>query len=278
MINESYILKKPKIQTTSVVFSSPHSGRNYSESFLADTLLEKPEIRASEDAYIDDLFSCAIEYGAPLLAAVTPRAYVDLNRQSDELDSAIIKGVNKNSLNPRVISGLGVIPRIVSQGRNIQSGKITLEQANSRLKKSYFPYHNKLKEILEQTKSKFGQVILIDCHSMPKGSAYSAKESDGKIPDVVLGDRFGSSCSAKIMNEIRSVFQDYGFTVSYNIPFSGAYILKNYGHPSMNQHAIQIEIDRSLYLDERIVEKSESFKGLQNKLTKVIKDIILVGK
>ena len=278
MIDECYILKEPEVQTTSMVFNSPHSGRNYSESFLKNSLLKKPEIRASEDAYVDDLFSSVTEFGAPLLTAVAPRAFVDLNRQADELDSAIIQGVNKNILNSRVLSGLGVIPRIVSKGNNIQSGKMTIEQANLRLDKSYFPYHYKLKKLLDQTKLEFGKVILIDCHSMPMRSTHSLRSSDGKSPNIVLGNRFGSSCSSDIMEQIKSSFEDAGFRVSQNIPFSGAYILKNYGRPSINQHAIQIEIDRGLYLNEKLVEKSDKYYDLKYKLKTVIRDIVSIGK
>ncbi|EAU52150.1 hypothetical protein OM2255_08351 [alpha proteobacterium HTCC2255] len=278
MIDECYILKEPEVQTTSMVFNSPHSGRSYSESFLKNSLLKKPEIRASEDAYVDDLFSSVTEFGAPLLTAVAPRAFVDLNRQADELDSAIIHGVNKNILNSRVLSGLGVIPRIVSKGNNIQSGKMTIEQANLRLDKSYFPYHYKLKKLLDQTKLEFGKVILIDCHSMPMRSTHSLRSSDGKSPNIVLGNRFGSSCSSDIMEQIKSSFEDAGFRVSQNIPFSGAYILKNYGRPSINQHAIQIEIDRGLYLNEKLVEKSDKYYDLKYKLKTVIRDIVSIGK
>ncbi|MDC0581712.1 N-formylglutamate amidohydrolase [Amylibacter sp.] len=278
MIDECYILKEPEVQTTSMVFNSPHSGRSYSESFLKNSLLKKPEIRASEDAYVDDLFSSVTEFGAPLLTAVAPRAFVDLNRQADELDSAIIQGVNKNILNSRVLSGLGVIPRIVSKGNNIQSGKMTIEQANLRLDKSYFPYHYKLKKLLDQTKLEFGKVILIDCHSMPMRSTHSLRSSDGKSPNIVLGNRFGSSCSSDIMEQIKSSFEDAGFRVSQNIPFSGAYILKNYGHPSINEHAVQIEIDRGLYLNEKLVEKSDKYYDLKYKLKTVIRDIVSIGK
>ena len=278
MIDECYILKEPEVQTTSMVFNSPHSGRSYSESFLKNSLLKKPEIRASEDAYVDDLFSSVTEFGAPLLTAVAPRAFVDLNRQADELDSAIIQGVNKNILNSRVLSGLGVIPRIVSKGNNIQSGKMTIEQANLRLNKSYFPYHYKLKKLLDQTKLEFGKVILIDCHSMPMRSTHSLRSSDGKSPNIVLGNRFGSSCSSDIMEQIKSSFESAGFRVSQNIPFSGAYILKNYGRPSINQHAIQIEIDRGLYLNEKLVEKSDKYYDLKYKLKTVIRDIVSIGK
>ncbi|MDB2517498.1 N-formylglutamate amidohydrolase [Amylibacter sp.] len=278
MIDECYILKEPEVQTTSMVFNSPHSGRSYSESFLKNSLLKKPEIRASEDAYVDDLFSSVTEFGAPLLTAVAPRAFVDLNRQADELDSAIIQGVNKNILNSRVLSGLGVIPRIVSKGNNIQSGKMTIEQANLRLDKSYFPYHYKLKKLLDQTKLEFGKVILIDCHSMLMRSTHSLRSSDGKSPNIVLGNRFGSSCSSDIMEQIKSSFEDAGFRVSQNIPFSGAYILKNYGRPSINEHAVQIEIDRGLYLNEKLVEKSDKYYDLKYKLKTVIRDIVSIGK
>lgn len=278
MINKCYILKKPEVQTSSLVFNSPHSGRNYSESFLKNSLLNKPEIRSSEDAYVDDLFSSVTDFGAPLLAAVVPRAYVDLNRHANELDSAIIQGVNKNTLNSRVLSGLGVIPRIVSRGTNIQSGKITLEQAKMRLNESYFPYHKKLKNLLDQTKAEFGKVILIDCHSMPMASTQSLKTFNRQTPEIILGDRFGSSCSLEVMSQVKSSFEDAGFRVSQNIPFSGAFILKNYGQPSINQHAIQIEIDRSLYLNEKLVEKSDQYDEVKYKLKTVIRNITSIGK
>ena len=147
-----------------------------------------------------------------------------------------------------------------------------------RLDKSYFPYHYKLKKLLDQTKLEFGKVILIDCHSMPMWSTHSLRSSDGKSPNIVLGNRFGSSCSSDIMEQIKSSFEDAGFRVSQNIPFSGAYILKNYGRPSINQHAIQIEIDRGLYLNEKLVEKSDKYYDLKYKLKTVIRDIVSIGK
>ena len=171
-----------------------------------------------------------------------------------------------------------MIPRIVSKGNNIQSGKMTIEQANLRLDKSYFPYHYKLKKLLDQTKLEFGKVILIDCHSMPMRSTHSFRSSDGKSPNIVLGNRFGSSCSSDIMEQIKSSFEDAGFRVSQNIPFSGAYILKNYGRPSINEHAVQIEIDRGLYLNEKLVEKSDKYYDLKYKLKTVIRDIVSIGK
>lgn len=278
MVNESYIFNTPTHQTTCIVFSSPHSGRNYSESFLKNSLLETPQIRTSEDAYVDELFSCVTNFGASLLAAVAPRAYVDLNRHSDELDSAVISGINRGLTNARILSGLGVIPRVVARGSVIQSGKMSMEQAQERLDTVYYPYHQKLKKVLNQTHLTFGKSILIDCHSMPRRATSHIVVGEGRGPDVILGDRFGASCSKTITNQVENVFINQGFTVSRNIPFSGAYILQNYGCPSLNQHAIQIEINRSLYMIEETVEKSENYHCIRNRLQKVIEELVLIGE
>ena len=278
MVNESYIFNAPTHQTTCIVFSSPHSGRNYSESFLKNSLLETPQIRTSEDAYVDDLFSCVTNFGASLLAAVAPRAYVDLNRHSDELDSAAISGINRGLTNARILSGLGVIPRVVAKGSIIQSGKMSMEQAQERLDTVYYPYHQKLKKVINQTYLIFGKSVLIDCHSMPCKATTHIVVGEGLGPDVILGDRFGASCSKNITDQLENAFTNQGFTVSRNIPFSGAYILQNYGCPSLNQHAIQIEINRSLYMIEETVEKSENYHSIRNRLQKVVEEIVLIGK
>lgn len=277
MLTDSYIFSAPERQTGCVIFGSPHSGRAYSESFLENSLLDSRQIRASEDAFVDQLFACAPDHGAPLLAAKHPRAYVDLNRRADELDSAVIEGARKVANNPRIQSGLGVIPRVVAEGRAIRAGKISMADAAARLDHAYFPYHQKLQQIIEQTRHTFGQAILIDCHSMPRCATSSMVVKGGGRPDVVLGDRFGASCSREIIDQVEQAFLDQGFSVSRNVPFAGAYIVQHYGRPSVGQHAVQIELDRSLYMDEKHVQKSPDFDAIRNRLSLVIERLVLIG-
>lgn len=266
---QKYHLHLPETITCGAVFSSPHSGRDYPASFLGKSALDAVAIRSSEDAYVDELFGRVPEYGAPLLAASAPRAYVDLNRGIDELDPAIVDGAPKLAGNPRVASGLGVIPRVVSEGRVVMPDKITMDQAQERLSKYYRPYHAKLREILDTTRSAFGQVLLIDCHSMPREALSNVSSMFGRMPEIILGDRFGSSCNGKFVDEIESMLKTAGFRVGRNSPFAGAHITQAYGRPSSGQHCLQIEIDRSLYLNEKSVTKNDQFEDVQARLTDV---------
>ncbi len=165
--NLSYLLRRPSARTTSVVFASPHSGRKYPASFLRKIVLDEMQVRSSEDAFVDDLFGSAVDHGAPLLLAQSPRAYLDLNRGPDELDPAVIQGVRRIAHNPRIASGMGVIPRVGSNGRAIYSGKLTLSEAHERISSVWRPYHDTLQTLMDEAHADFGEAILVDCHSMP---------------------------------------------------------------------------------------------------------------
>ncbi|WP_069300997.1 N-formylglutamate amidohydrolase [Neptunicoccus sediminis] len=268
-----YHLHLPETITCGTVFSSPHSGRDYPAAFLEESVLDPVAIRSSEDAFVDDLFRAATDFGAPLLCASAPRAYVDLNRGIEELDAAAIEGVRASKGNPRVASGLGVIPRVVSEGRALISGKITMAQAQTRLERYYTPYHAQLADLLRTARAAFGQVLLVDCHSMPHEAVANVSGVFGRSPDIVLGDRFGSSCDNLFVEEIESFLKQEGFRVARNTPFAGAYIAQAYGRPSSGQHCLQIEIDRSLYLNEKTVTKSDQFDDVRKSLSKVAAQI-----
>ncbi|WP_386679184.1 N-formylglutamate amidohydrolase [Loktanella sp. R86503] len=274
MTHPAYDLFSPTVRSTCVVFASPHSGRAYSDAFLAQTKLNSDAIRSSEDAYVDDLFSNAPGHGAPLIAARTPRAYVDFNRAPEELDPALIEGVRRISPNPRVASGLGVIPRVVAGGRVIHDGKITLEQAHARITGHWRPWHDRLQTLLDESARMFGQSVLIDCHSMPHEALDSFA---GARPDVVIGDRFGASASAMLVNEVCNAFTDAGLRCVRNAPFAGAYVAQHYGKPARRQHAIQIEIDRALYMNEQTLQKRDDFDDLRRLLDGVIARIAAAG-
>ncbi|MEM0976476.1 MAG: N-formylglutamate amidohydrolase [Pseudomonadota bacterium] len=270
MTRTVYSLRKPENHRACIVLNSAHSGRDYPEPMVAASNLSTTQLRSSEDAYVDELFGAAPGLGVPMLSANFPRAFVDVNRASDELDPALIQGISKRSMNPRVACGLGVIPRVVAEGREIRAGKMTLMAAKTRLSKYYWPYHRQLTHLLDETQKAFGSVLLLDCHSMPS----QAGGADPIPYDIILGDRFGASCGGDLMDIAESFFADAGFNTGRNAPFAGAHLAQKYGSPLVGRHVIQIEVNRGLYLDEVTVAKSELFSDVQSRLTGVLAALI----
>ncbi len=278
MSQAPYLLSRPEARTSSVVFASPHSGRNYPEDMVRDSLLDALTLRSSEDAHVDRLFSGVPKHGAVFLSAVYPRAWVDLNRRADELDPALIHGVPRVGLNPRIASGLGVIPRVVAGGRAIYRGKMSRAEAQARLESVWHPYHRLLQALLEESQSLFGEAILIDCHSMPREALATFRSAKGQRPDIVIGDRYGASASPEIVREVEAAFRAEGFTVARNVPFAGAFIAQHYGRPSRGQHAIQVEIDRGLYMNERTLEPRPDFAAVRRRLDAAAAAVTEIGR
>ncbi|MCC1492139.1 N-formylglutamate amidohydrolase [Cognatishimia sp. F0-27] len=277
MPNTAYHLLEPEHVTSRVVFASPHSGRDYPWRFLRRTVLDEETIRSSEDAYVDRLFDCAPQFGAPLLHAGAPRAYLDLNRAADELDPALIEGVRRGGHNPRVASGLGVVPRVVAGGRAIYRGKIARDEAEDRVARLWHPYHGKLQDLLDRARIQFGESILIDCHSMPHEAVEASGRAGYRTPEIVIGDRFGASAQQDLVERVEAAFAAAGLRVARNAPFAGAFSTQHYGRPSRGQHAIQIEIDRALYMDERRVRPNANFQRLRTVLRGVIAELAALG-
>ncbi|WP_137702641.1 N-formylglutamate amidohydrolase [Marimonas lutisalis] len=274
----AYDLVHPEHRCTSVVFASPHSGRDYPWTFLRRTVLDQHAIRTSEDAFVDQIFDCAPQFGAPFLRAGAPRAFVDLNRGADELDPALIEGVAKAGHNPRVASGLGVIPRVVANGKAIYSGKLPLAEAKRRIDTYWRPYHEMLQRQLNEARALFGEAILIDCHSMPHEALDTITRGVKKRPEVVIGDRFGASARADVVERVEAAFASAGLSVVRNAPFAGAYITQTYGRPSRNQHAVQIEIDRSLYMNEQMIRPNGNFNAFRRLMRQVVAEIAVIGQ
>ncbi len=278
MSSDAFTLRSPSVCTTSVMFASPHSGRNYPKTFLKQTVLDELSVRSSEDAYVDDLISAAPDLGAQSILATMPRAYIDLNRAEDELDAAVIAGAPRMGHNPRVASGLGVIPRVVSNGRAIYRGKLALSEAEMRVQRYWRPYHAQLRAMIGATKARFGHAILVDCHSMPHEAIATLRDSTGRRPDVVLGDRFGAAASGPVIEHIEAAFAAAGLVTARNAPFAGAYITQAYGRPAQDVHVVQVEIDRGLYMDERGVRPHEGFEAFRAKLTQAMTEIADFGR
>ena len=277
-MSQVYRIHRPERQDTAVVFASPHSGRSYSPAFLAQTVLSEHAIRSSEDAFVDQVFRAAPLHGAPLLVADVPRAYLDLNRAPDEFDPAVIEGIARVPHNPRISSGLGVIPRVVSGGRLIYRGKLPLPEAEARITQVWHPYHRALRQLLEETHAQFGEAVLIDCHSMPNEAIDGHGHPGQPKPDVVLGDRFGAAAGRHVMDAVEAAFQRAGLRVARNAPFAGAFIAQSYGRPSARRHVIQVEIDRGLYMDEATITPHAGFEDFRALMAGVIAEIVGIGR
>ncbi|ABD56913.1 N-formylglutamate amidohydrolase [Jannaschia sp. CCS1] len=273
-MHPAFRLELPPETTSSVVVASPHSGRHYAPAFLAQTVLDERVVRSSEDAFMDRLIAAAPSLGAPLLAAEWPRAYLDLNRGADELDPALIDGVVRGAQTPRINSGLGVVPRVVANGRAIYRGKLTRAEAEARIAQIWRPYHAELARLMDAAKAEFGQAVLLDFHSMPHEALDAVARPGLPRPQIVLGDRFGASASSEIVDVLEQGFLDAGLIVSRNAPFAGAYITHRYGRPSRGHHAIQVEIDRKLYMDERMIRPNAEFETLKQIIAQVLSRVI----
>lgn len=278
MLNTAFQKSLPDRATSCVVFASPHSGSDYPAEMMNKTILSARVVRSSEDAFVDRLFDSAPEYGSPFIKALAPRAFLDLNRSPDELDPALIEGVRRQGHNPRVASGLGVVPRVVANGRAIYRGKLRFEEAQGRIEQYWHPYHGELQSMLDEAMRHHGQSVLIDCHSMPREALESVVRAGARRPDIVLGDRFGAAAAGSVVDRVEAAFTAQGFTVARNAPFAGAYITQAYGRPSRGQHAVQVELDRSLYMDEKRIKTNHNFEAVRKALRGAIAEIALIGQ
>jgi N-formylglutamate amidohydrolase len=270
-----YRLDRPRRILTPVVVASPHSGRHYPAEFLRATVLDERAIRSSEDAFMDILVEGAPGLGAPVIAAEYPRAWLDLNRSPEELDPGVVEGVGRVVQTPRISSGLGVIPRVVANGRTIYRGKLARTEAEARIEQVWRPYHAALEGLLAQAQAEFGEAVLLDFHSMPHEALDSVARPGQRRPDVVLGDRFGASAAGEILDALEDGFLSEGLCVIRNAPFAGAFVTQHYGRPARRRHAVQVEIDRSLYMNERMVRPNANFEAVQRLITSVIDRVIV---
>ena len=273
IINGKIDVKRPFKQALPLVVSSPHSGRNYPQKFVDASDLTPLRLRSSEDSFVDEIFDSAPTLGAPFIKALFPRAFLDVNRQPFELDPSMFSDILPNFVttqNSRISAGLGTIARVVSNGEKIYRDKLTFIEAETQINNFYWPYHQTLKTLIDDTKNEFGYCILLDCHSMPSGTnryKNSCRSSNGRLGDIVLGDCYGTSCHKDIINSAIDILSGYGFSVRRNIPYAGGFITRNYGKPKEGVHAIQIELNRSLYMDEKLIERLDNIELLAKAMT-----------
>jgi len=249
-----------------LVFSSPHSGTVYTSAFVASSRLDPVALRRSEDSFVDELFAGALGAGAPLLKALFPRAYLDVNREPWELDPAMFDGPLPefvNSRSPRVGGGLGTLARVVANGADIYRAKLSFPEARRRVETLYVPYHAALEDLMARALARFGRAALIDCHSMPSVGGPMDRDPGRRRADFVLGDAHGQACAPALIEAAETHLKRAGFAVTRNDPYAGGHITRHYGKPALGRHTLQIEVNRALYMDETRIAKSAGFDRLR---------------
>src|SRR2546427_268467 len=268
-LDPPFEILEPADWTAPVVFNSPHSGRVYPGDFLSAARLDLAILRRSEDSFVDDLILGVVGSGIPVMRAHFPRCYVDVNREPYELDPRMFDGrlpSFANTRSMRVAGGLGTVARVVGDAQEIYGQRIPVDDAIRRIEWLYKPYHRALRRLFTRVHRDFGAAVLIDCHSMPSTAGAKDERPRG---DIVLGDRYGTSCVAAVAETIEATLRQQGYVVSRNKPYAGGFITEHYGNPSVGLHAIQLEINRALYMDERHYARSAGFAGVATDLEKL---------
>ena len=242
-----------------IIFNSPHSGSVYPEDFLSASRIDLPTLRRSEDSFMDELISALSGQGFPVVRVNFPRSYVDVNREPYELDPRMFAGrlpSFANTRSMRVAGGLGTIPRVVGDGQEIYRERLSVEDALTRIETLYKPYHRALRRLINRVHQTFGTVVVVDCHSMP---SIGVSRDEPRRPDIVIGDRYGTSCAPLLPERVEETMSRLGYSIGRNKPYAGGFITEHYGNPASGLHAIQLELNRAIYMDERRRDKGPRF-------------------
>ncbi len=265
-LDPPFEILEPAATAGPVLFNSPHSGSVYPPDFLAASRLDIATLRRSEDSFVDELAAGVVGRGFPLMHAHFPRCFVDVNREPYELDPRMFEGrlpSFANTRSMRVAGGLGTVARVVGDAQEIYDQRIPVDDALQRIESLYKPYHRALRRLFSRVHRDFGAAVLIDCHSMP---STAGQRDERQRPEFVLGDRYGTSCVPVVGETVERTLRGLGYTVSRNKPYAGGFITEHYGNPAAGLHALQLEINRALYMDERRYERSVHFATLARDL------------
>ncbi|WP_425483446.1 N-formylglutamate amidohydrolase [Ancylobacter pratisalsi] len=271
-IDPAFDLIEPSRLAAPFLFNSPHSGVVYPRAFVEQARLPLHTLRRSEDTLVDALFRDVTAHGMAFMRALFPRCYLDLNREPYELDPRMFEGrlpAFANTRSMRVSGGLGTIARIVGEAQEIYARRIPVDEAILRIETLYKPYHRALRQRMVQMQRSFGVAVLVDCHSMPSGCP---RDERSRV-DIVIGDRYGTSCAPALSDIMETELRRRGYSVVRNKPYAGGFITEHYGNPASGMHAVQIEINRALYMDEPTYQASERFEGLRQDLLEVAKTL-----
>jgi N-formylglutamate deformylase len=266
-LSPPFEIAEPDVWRAPIIFNSPHSGSVYPREFLAAARIDEATLRRSEDSFMDEIVGDLVERGFPVVRVNFPRSYVDVNREPYELDPRMFAGrlpSFANTRSMRVAGGLGTIPRVVGDGQEIYFERLDVEDALGRIEALYKPYHRALRRLVNSAHQAFGTVILVDCHSMP---SVGVSRDEPKRPDLVIGDRYGTSCAALLPDMVEETFKALGYSVSRNKPYAGGFITEHYGNPASGLHTVQLELNRAIYMDERRRERGPRFRKIADDFT-----------
>jgi N-formylglutamate amidohydrolase len=258
-VSPPFEIMEPAAWRAPIIFNSPHSGSVYPAEFLEASRIDLVALRRSEDSFMDELIGNLSAVGFPVVRVNFPRSYVDVNREPYELDPRMFSGrlpSFANTRSMRVAGGLGTIPRVVGDGQEIYRERLTVEDALSRIEALYKPYHRALRRLINKAHQAFGTVIVVDCHSMP---SVGVSRDEPRRPDVVIGDRYGTSCAPLLPDTVQETMRGLGYSVGRNKPYAGGFITEHYGNPASGLHTIQLELNRAIYMDERRRERGPRF-------------------
>ena len=245
-----------------LVLDSPHSGSDYPDDFAYCCPL--PVLRRAEDAYVDELYEAAPVFGATLIGALFPRSYLDPNRAPDDLDPGLLTGPLPSCLKPRPVTRVGLVRRHAQPGVPIYDKKLSPGDILARIERYHTPYHRVLDEACGRLHREFGAVWHINCHSMPTHG------DRGEHGDFVLGDRDGTTCAAEFTDFVARFLRGLGYDVRINEGYKGVEIVRRQGRPAEHRHSLQIEVDRSLYMDQKTLEKLPGFEPLRADLARLV--------
>jgi N-formylglutamate amidohydrolase len=274
-LGPAFDVRLPEGEAQALVFASPHSGRDYPAELMAAAALDSAAIRRSEDAFVDELIASGPGCGAAVIAARYARAFIDVNREAYELDPAMFEDelpAFAKARTARVAAGLGSIARVVGEGQEIYRRKLTFEEARRRIEGAHKPYHQALAGLIEAARARHGRTALIDWHSMPS-AASGAGDRTRRGCDIVLGDRFGSACAPDLTRLVERQLEGMGYRVARNAPYAGGYTTEFYGRPAEGVHALQIEINRAVYLDESTLTPTAGFQRLKRDIERLGKTL-----
>jgi N-formylglutamate amidohydrolase len=243
-----------------IIFNSPHSGSVYPHDFLNASRIDLAALRRSEDSFMDELIGGLSLRGFPTVRVNFPRSYVDVNREPYELDPRMFIGrlpSFANTRSMRVAGGLGTIPRVVGDGQEIYRERISVDDALARIEALYKPYHRALRRLINKAHQAFGVVVVVDCHSMP---SIGVSRDEPRRPDLVIGDRYGTSCAPILPDMVEDTMRTLGYSIGRNKPYAGGFITEHYGNPASGLHTVQVEVNRSVYMDERRRERGPRFE------------------
>jgi len=261
-LSPPFEIVEPALWRAPIIFNSPHSGAIYPAEFLRSARIDLTTLRRSEDSFMDELIGPLSDLGFPVVRVNFPRSYVDVNREPYELDPRMFIGrlpSFANTRSMRVAGGLGTIPRVVGDGQEIYRERLPVDDALMRIETLYKPYHRALRRLINRAHQRFGTVVVVDCHSMP---SVGISRDEPRRPDVVIGDRYGTSCAALLPDIVEETMVRRGYSTGRNKPYAGGFITEHYGNPASGLHVIQLELNRAIYMDERSRERRPDFNRI----------------